>query len=257
MTPDTFLDETKHLGKPLRHYLSLESTNDLAQELARDLANHGTVVLADFQTRGRGQYGRVWQAPPESSLLMSVLVFPPPEVFRPVLLTALAAVSVCETLQAFERATRIKWPNDVLAGERKICGTLIECGQQPRPWAVIGLGLNLNQTQEDFGKLSLPDATSLGLLTGQRHTVIGTARSLLARLDAWYDRLLNSGEGELETVWRERVGLVGRRVRLTIHPERERVGMLRELSFDGIVLETADGEVESHRPEVVRRIAGA
>ena len=79
------------------------------------------------QTAGRGQYGRVWTAPAGSSVLLSVLLFPPPALRRPTLLTAWAAVSVCETIQELANlSATIKWPNDVLINGRKVCGILIE-----------------------------------------------------------------------------------------------------------------------------------
>src|SRR5206468_7692987 len=90
------------------------------------------VVLAREQTAGRGQHGRAWQAPAGSSVLLSVLLCPPPALRRPALLTAWAAVSVCETiLQLTGLQAKIKWPNDVLIRGRKVCGILIESKAQP------------------------------------------------------------------------------------------------------------------------------
>src|SRR5260370_6076431 len=98
---------------------SVESTNTIALGLADDPANHGTVILAREQTAGRGQYGRSWLAPADSSVLMSVLLFPPPALRRPVLLTAWAAVSVCDLCrQLTGLPVRIKWPNDVMIQDR-------------------------------------------------------------------------------------------------------------------------------------------
>src|SRR3954452_17753118 len=89
---------TRHLGQRTLVYDQLASTNSLALELAADRANDGLAILAREQTAGRGQYGRVWHAPPESSVLLSVLLFPTPELRRPAILTAWAAVSVCELI---------------------------------------------------------------------------------------------------------------------------------------------------------------
>src|SRR5260221_2302870 len=120
----------QHIGRRVYHFAQLPSPIDFAASLADDPANAGNVVLADEQTTGRGQYGRRWVAPPGSSVLMSVLLFPPPELRRPVILTAWAAVSVCETIrQATGEQAKIKWPNDVLLHGRKVCGVLIEQGK--------------------------------------------------------------------------------------------------------------------------------
>src|SRR5258707_6199345 len=89
---------TRQLGKCVRVYDCVDSTNALALARGNDTEQHGLVVLALEQTAGRGQYGRTWHAPPGSSVLMSVLLFPPPALRRPCLLTAWAAVSVCEAI---------------------------------------------------------------------------------------------------------------------------------------------------------------
>ena len=98
-------------------------------EFAHDPACGGIVVTADLQSCGRGQHGRVWESPPGVNVLLSTLLFPPPELRRPALLTAFAAVSVTETiLEVTGQHSTIKWPNDVLLSGKKVCGILIECG---------------------------------------------------------------------------------------------------------------------------------
>src|SRR5262245_24922349 len=78
----------RHIGRQVRRYVQVGSTNELASRLGGDSAYHGTVFLADVQTAGRGQYGRTWQSPAGSSVLMSVLLMPPPQLLRPSILTA-------------------------------------------------------------------------------------------------------------------------------------------------------------------------
>src|SRR5262249_51940124 len=119
--------KTRCLGRRVLVFDRLDSTNTFAAALAHDPANEGVVVLAREQTAGRGQYQRTWQAPAGTSVLLSVLLFPPPTLRRPALLTAWAAVSVCEAiLQLTGLQAKIKWPNDVLIRGRKVCGILIE-----------------------------------------------------------------------------------------------------------------------------------
>jgi BirA family biotin operon repressor/biotin-[acetyl-CoA-carboxylase] ligase len=119
--------DTRQIGRRVRVYKRMESTNTQAALFADDPSNHGLVIMAEEQTSGRGQQGRSWQAPAGKAVLMSVLVFPPPPLRRPALLTAWAAVSVCESIrQATGFQAKIKWPNDVLIRGRKVCGILIE-----------------------------------------------------------------------------------------------------------------------------------
>src|SRR5262249_53884543 len=142
----------------------LASTSELAARLALDAKNDGLVILAEEQTAGRGQHGRVWLSPPGTSVLASVLLFPPPELRRPAVLTAWPAVSVCETIPVLTGLqAQIKWPNDVLIRGKKVCGILIEQGKG----TVVGIGLNVNQTAEHFEEAGLPLAGSLAMFDGR------------------------------------------------------------------------------------------
>src|SRR5260370_31766746 len=136
---------TVHIGRRVLVYDRVDSTNSVAASLAGDPANAGVVVLANEQTAGRGQYGRHWECPSRAGVLLSVLLFPPPLLNRPAILTAWAAVSVCETVrQITGLPARIKWPNDVLLRGKKVFGILIEQGLA----TVAGTGLTVNQPPE-------------------------------------------------------------------------------------------------------------
>src|SRR5262249_2175870 len=155
---------------------------------ASDPGNNGLAILAREQCAGRGQHGRSWQCPPGSGVLLSVLLFPPPPLRRPALLTAWAAVSVCETvLRLSGLQATIKRPNDVLLRGRKVCGILLERAQG----TVAGIGLNVHQTEQDLAAAGLPEATSLAAATGRgMPPTEEVARELLRQLDEEYDRLV-------------------------------------------------------------------
>jgi BirA family biotin operon repressor/biotin-[acetyl-CoA-carboxylase] ligase len=248
---------TSLIGKRVWCFPSLDSTNTLALSLANDAANDGLVLLAEQQTTGRGQYGRTWTAPPGSSVLLSVLLFPPPFLRPPALLTAWAAVAVCETIgEVAELQATIKWPNDVLVHGQKVCGILIEqrnTGLADCPFAAaVGIGLNVRQDAAFFKRAELPLAGSLATLSGASYDTRTVAERLIGRLDASYQLLL-SGESEtLESLWKERLGVVGRQV--TVELTREtRKGRLLEVAWDGLVLEETSGTVRIG-PEMVRHI---
>src|SRR5947209_5612879 len=176
--------ETIRLGRRTLVFDRLDSTNTYAASLADDPANDGVAVLADEQTAGRGQHGRTWTAPPRASVLLSLLLFPPPALRRPAILTAWAAVSVCETVRrVVGLQAKIKWPNDVLLKGRKVCGILIEqsagSGDPRRARVVAGVGLNVQQTAADFAAAELPFATSLGQHTNVSLDTHAVARTLL------------------------------------------------------------------------------
>ena len=249
---------TKQLGKSIGVYDRLESTNSLALSLGHDPTQHGRILLAREQTAGRGQYGRVWQAPAGSSVLMSVLLFPPAPLRRPALLTAWAAVSVCETiLQLVNLQAKIKWPNDVLIHGKKVCGILIE--QRNRASAefplatVVGIGLNITQSAEMFKQAGLPSAASLASVSGISFTFEEGAMALIRQLDEQYHRLVEGDLQTLEALWKCRLGLLGKVV--TVEGVRQRLhGQLLDVTLDGLDLKVNTGEVLRLMPESVRRL---
>ncbi len=249
---------TRYLGRRVWLFERVGSTNTLALALAEDSRQDGLVVLAREQTAGRGQYGRAWLAPAGSSVLMSVVWFPPPPLRRPALQTAWAAVSVCRLLQhVVGRRAHIKWPNDVLVSGRKICGILLEQRASGAGLAsVAGIGLNVSQSREMLAAAGLPEATSLAILTGQILDWRTIARQLIAILDEAYAGLHEGDLGSLEEDWKRRLGLFGKPVRAELFDHTSVHGRLREISFDRLDLEFSSGEVRSFPPEQIKHLQG-
>jgi BirA family biotin operon repressor/biotin-[acetyl-CoA-carboxylase] ligase len=252
---ETLTFDQQHIGRQVDCYDSVTSTNDLATLLSRDPDHHGRVIVAEHQTAGRGQYGRVWQSRPGSSLLMSVLVFPPPELRRPVILTAWAAVAVGDAILALTGVqARIKWPNDLLIRGQKVCGILIEQSTTAGSLATsVGIGLNLNRTADEFIAAGLPEATALSLVLGSPVDPRRALGVVLRHLDDEYARLLDGERVPLESDWKWRVGLLGRHVVAELTDQSTVSGRLREMSFDGIELETGEGFV-ALAPESIRQL---
>jgi len=147
-------------------YNSLESTNITAKELAAKGAKHGTVLIADSQTAGKGRYGRSFFSPPGHGLYMSFIL--QPEFFgyeNTTLITAFAAVAVCEAIEAItdtpvagksikSKTPQIKWVNDVFINGKKVCGILTESvissDSSVIPWIVLGIGVNFKTPKAGF-----------------------------------------------------------------------------------------------------------
>jgi BirA family biotin operon repressor/biotin-[acetyl-CoA-carboxylase] ligase len=242
--------DTRRIGRRVLVFDRLDSTNTLAASLADDPGNDGLVVLAEQQSAGRGQHGRSWQSPPGSSVLLSALVFPPPHLRRPAVVTAWAAVSVCEAVrQAAGVQAKIKWPNDVLIRGRKVCGILAEQGRG----TVVGVGLNVNQSAADFEGAGLPQATSLALAAGRALDCRGVARLLIRLLDEEYDGLVQGDLARLEACWKWRTGLLGKQVVAECHDGPVR-GRLVEMAFDGLRITAPEGDARLLVPEAVRHL---
>lgn len=248
--------DTRHIGRRALVFDRLDSTSNHAAALANDATNDGLVILAKEQTAGRGQHGRSWTCPPEAGVLMSVLLLPPAHLRRPALLTAWAAVSVCETvLELANVQARIKWPNDVLIRGQKVCGILIES----RPLAgaelcvVAGIGLNVSQTPEMLAGTGLAEATSLAASAGHGLDWGETARVLIRHLDEEYGRLCAGDVATLESSWKWRVGLLGKQVAAEC-AEQTHVGRLLDMGWDGLELELDGKQRLRLTPERVRQL---
>jgi BirA family transcriptional regulator, biotin operon repressor / biotin---[acetyl-CoA-carboxylase] ligase len=167
------------IGWPRHHYKVCDSTNSRARDLAAQGAPHGTVVSAEEQTAGRGRQGRAWTGPAGKALLCSVVLRPEPE--RAPLLPLTAAVAVCEAIEELGAGTcRIKWPNDVWIDRKKVAGILVEA-RPSEGWAVVGIGINVSISPQDFPAEIRDAATSLG----PGVSVGAVLEALCARLDIW------------------------------------------------------------------------
>ncbi|HEY7836618.1 MAG TPA: biotin--[acetyl-CoA-carboxylase] ligase [Solirubrobacteraceae bacterium] len=199
------------LGRPRLHLRRTDSTNERARELAADGAPHGSLVTASEQTAGRGRQGRRWSAPPESSLLASLVLRPAPR-----LLPLASAVAVCDAVDAAPGAAQrgaalIKWPNDVVLarGEQlaKLAGILIEArvGGPQDTWAVLGIGLNVAVELDELPAELRATAATLGLPREQTEPLLAALLSSLER------RLAEPPERTL-AAWTARDALSGRRI---------------------------------------------
>lgn len=217
---------------------SVDSTNAQAKRYA--LAGMGEcMVIAREQTAGRGRLSRGWASARDEGLWASLLL-------RPRQVRAqqaggavfVAALSLCEALAPFGKA-RIKWPNDVVMGGKKLCGMLAEAGfhGQMCDWIVLGFGVNL--LQAEFDK-ALPHATSLLLQTGARLAPEKLAALFLERFEPWYERWQQDGLAPVLEGVRPLSATLGRRVRVD-----GREGEALDFREDGALLWRVDGKTEA------------
>lgn len=163
------LMQTQWAGRNIVYYPETDSTNLRIRELGDAGAPHGTLAVADMQTAGRGRRGRTWESPPGSSIYMSILLRPDIIPGAAPMLTLVMACSVAEGISDCENVDiRIKWPNDVIAGGKKLVGILTEMSTQIDyiNHVTIGVGINVNMTE--FPENIRDTATSLRLETGHK-----------------------------------------------------------------------------------------
>jgi len=228
------------------------STNDDARRLAADGAPEGTVVLAEHQTEGRGRLGRSWESPAQVGLYLSLLLRPtePPEGIGRYPIAA--AVAVCSACRAFAGESAVlKWPNDVLAHKAKLAGVLCELRHSPSGAdLVLGIGVNVNQTAQDFDASLRETATSLRMLcAGVTVDREAFAAALLRALGATIATLREGAWTEVAKQFlRYAPHATGWRVRLAAGGEGitdglDVTGALRVATANGIVLVHASESV--------------
>lgn len=140
---------------PITVYKTIESTNSQAKLLAVQNAQHGTTIISEEQTMGRGRFGRSFFSPSDSGIYMSIILRPKLNIENSVLITTAAAVAVCEAIEKFvSYIPKIKWVNDIFIGNKKVCGILTEAvtnfesGMMDS--VVLGIGINVKTKNEDF-----------------------------------------------------------------------------------------------------------
>jgi BirA family biotin operon repressor/biotin-[acetyl-CoA-carboxylase] ligase len=196
---------------------TIDSTNSYGMRLLKRKPRGGVLIVADYQSGGRGRQKRRWLAPEEKALLFSFALVLPGDYAGLQFLTLLGAVSVAEALRDFPALEAlIKWPNDVVVGGKKICGVLTELVplQQNQRGAVMGIGLNVNQQQHDFPPELREKITSVRIATGKEISRLDLLASILARIDAYYAKFLRHERHRILQRMLELSSTVGRAVRI-------------------------------------------
>ena len=180
--------ETAWAGKTCLCFPTLESTNDYAKELAKQECVHGTLIVADTQTAGKGRRGRVWKSPKGTTISMSLCLEPKLPTEKVSGITLAAALSVAEAIfELTGKRAQIKWPNDIVLNGRKICGILTELVFRKETYAVIvGVGINVNT--EQFPEEIQEVASSLKRECGREFS----RETLIAAILKYFERFFES-----------------------------------------------------------------
>lgn len=232
------------------------STNDEAARMARAGAQHGTVVIAEQQSAGRGRDGRPWVSPPGCGLYLSAVLRPPLPLVDVPPMTLAIGVGLCDAVRAAGVGAALKWPNDLLVGTRKLAGVLVEAQSQGTRLdaVIVGIGVNLSALPatgvppEIAGRaVSLEEAADAPI---DREAFIAT---LLAHVEHWVDHYTAVGLEDVIPAWIDRMA-DGLRARATVDGGAI-VGTMVGLDGDGaLLLRDADGVIHRVRSGDVETI---
>lgn len=236
----------KVFGKEIEILKTVDSTNNYLKLRAQDKADEGLVAIAEQQTEGKGRKGKSFFSPTGSSIYMSVLLKPKIKISNINLITIIAAISVVEAIyNTSEIQTSIKWVNDVMYNNKKLCGILTEASIEGESgdinYIVLGIGINVK-------KINFPDdiknvATSLGNITSidyNRNELIG---QLLNQLENNYNKLFSNNQCELINSYRNYLSMLGNEINVILSDSTYRAKALDIDENAHLIIQLPSGEI--------------
>ena len=237
LTLEAIAPRTRWLARTQHWFEEIDSTNRHALALAAGGAAHGTAVIAEAQSAGRGRLGRSFFSPPRTNLYVSFVLRPHGSAAALGTLPLAAGVALAETVaHELGDAARVelKWPNDVLVDGKKVSGILLErSGATAAAPVILGIGVNLNVDPATFPDDFRARASSLSALAGRAIERARFAAELFERLEAALDAHAVSGFAALRPRFDALFRMTGRRVRVADAAERVREGLVLGVGADG------------------------
>jgi BirA family biotin operon repressor/biotin-[acetyl-CoA-carboxylase] ligase len=224
--------ETKVIGLNIVYLHSVESTMDIARDLAEDKVPEGTLVIAEEQTKGRGRFNRVWISPAGENLHMSLILYPEMSYLSQI--GMVCSLAIAKALRSFiteENKITIKWPNDVRVGAKKIAGILIENNitEGIRQVCIAGIGLNINSDTQEFPDISSA-STSIAMELGNKVDRLEVIKRVLMHFEELYF-YVQSG-GRINDEWASFVDTIGKHIKL-VWGENSYEGYAEGIDDDG------------------------
>lgn len=221
-------------GKRIEYFTETDSTNTVAETLARGGGVEGSVVIAEAQSRGRGRLGRSWVSPPNRNLYLSIVLRPPIAAEDAPKLALVAGLATAEAVREWCGRAQLKWPNDVLIDGRKVAGLLAEMGMDGERlgYVIIGIGVNLNMTLDELPAELRDKAGSLLVATGAVVDRVAFTDRLLSCFEQRYEQFVTEGFASTRPAWEALSCLTGKRVCIA-EAQRRYEGDVLGLGDDG------------------------
>jgi BirA family biotin operon repressor/biotin-[acetyl-CoA-carboxylase] ligase len=237
--------KTKYMGKNIHFYKEVDSTNDVARKLADEGAAEGTIIIAESQRSGKGRRGKKWISP-SGGVWMTIILRPDVEPNKAPQLTLVAGVAVAETLDVeCGLDIGIKWPNDILIGDKKVSGILTEVKTDGGEvdYALVGIGIDLNMDISLFPPEIRGSATSLKVELDREIKGAELVQRFLRRFEYYYGEFIEGNFRDILNQWRRLSSTIGNYVE--VHKKGRTVyGEAVGVNKDGkLILEMDDGSL--------------
>lgn len=230
---------TSFIGRSIIYLDSVDSTNTYAKKAAEGPFRDGTVIIAEEQIAGRGRLGRYWVSPRGKGIWMTIMLKPDILPFDAPKLTIVAACAVAKALwSCCGLEAGIKWPNDIVAGGKKLCGILTEMSAEEDEikHVIIGIGINANLGLDDFGPEVLDIATSIRIEKGNTVSRKAVVASVLREFEQLYRDFVREGSIDFFLdEYKDKSAVLGKEIRITSKKE-ELTGTAVDISKEGHLL---------------------
>lgn len=238
---------TKYIGREIIHFEEIDSTNTKGKELASEGAKDGTVIISEFQNKGKGRLGRTWVSPKGKGIWMSIILRPEIDPFSVSKITLLGAVAVNSALKEIGIYTKIKWPNDIILNNKKLCGILTEMSAELNliNYIVMGIGINVNIDQKEFPEELINIGTSLKAEFNMKFNRKELVARIVNNFEKYYEEFIEKQSiTNCIKVCRENSVLLGNEVDIIEKGKKRRVKAL-DIGEDGaLIVENNNGETE-------------
>jgi len=240
---------TTYIGKKIFYFSELESTNIIAKEKAlhrREAIDEGIIIIAEKQSAGKGRLGRKWFSP-AGGIWLSIILYPqlpPSYIPRITLMTAVAAVKAIEICTQIK--SQIKWPNDILINEKKVCGILTEMSAELDiiNWVVVGIGINANIDHQKFPENIQANTISLKEVSGKEVLRVKLVQTFLQEFEKYYDKLKRKEFLSVLEEWKLYSHTLMRKMIKVDMGERIITGEAVDINEEGaLILKKEDGEL--------------
>lgn len=237
---------SKYMGHNIHFYEEVESTNNTAKKFVEDNAPEGTVVIAEHQTAGRTRKHAEWVSP-EGGIYMTLILRPDVSLFEASKLTIVTGVAIAKTLyDEFNVNVGIKWPNDLLIGNKKICGILTEAvTQKDKVEAVlVGVGIDVNINEEDIPNKIKNIATTVKKETNIELNRAAIMREFFKIFEELYEEFKKGNFKQIISEWRRLSSTTGNRVKVYKKGKALIADAVGITNMGALIVETDDGKLE-------------
>lgn len=238
---------TEFIGRNVIHFDEINSTNTYAKSIANNLDGEGHLVISEKQLGGRGRLGRQWVSQNDKGIWMSIVLKPEINVTEVSQITQIAAAAINLAFSAQGIHTKIKWPNDMILNDKKICGILTEMSTENEKikYVVVGIGINVNNDMEDFPEELRDIATSIKIETGKEFKRNILVSDILYHFERLYVDSKNNGFNKSLEICRQNSYVLGKEINLIKNQEIKEAKALSINDEGELVVMYKNGEIDN------------